>query len=279
MSPLRLVVIAVVMAAAFSSAVSADDDFDPTTQCTAWPQITALSFVPNQSTQTRRRTSNIPTLNCIGNCPSDARLDGAQCMQIGLSDLGTPSWKCIPNFASATRRYGFGTIRVECEGCLKKGDSTVVKGSCALFYSVVDMTARSKGSRGYNRHYSEASNVDIFGVVALLLFICVAVHLARKVFCNPAPRNVYTEQGYPVQGVPVGGAVHHHYGGGGGYGGGGFGTGMLTGLVVGDMLSRPHYAGGYGGGYDGGYDDSSSWGGGGGWGSSDGAGYGGGDSI
>eukprot|EP00658_Telonema_sp_P-2_P019985 TRINITY_DN17864_c0_g1_i1.p2 TRINITY_DN17864_c0_g1~~TRINITY_DN17864_c0_g1_i1.p2 ORF type:complete len:124 (+),score=42.18 TRINITY_DN17864_c0_g1_i1:370-741(+) len=41
---------------------------------------------------------------------------------------------------------------------------------------------------------------------------------------------------------------HHHGGGGGGFGGGGFGTGMMTGFLVGDAMSHMHHGGGgYGG--------------------------------
>jgi hypothetical protein len=269
---------------------------DDNASCTPFSQVTAIMFLESQTTTTRRRTSNIPTMNCVGNCPFGASLKAAQCMQIGLSDFGTPNWKCIPQFAAAESgnaahhgRYGFGSIRVECEGCTKKGDHDIVKGSCALFYSIAEANpngrrrSRHAGFHGEEPRHADAS--DILTSLLFLTFLLFACVMARRMCCaTPDSTPYYNNGGKPVDGYPVNGQqVHHHYGGGGYGGGGGFGTGMLTGMIVGDMMSRPHHGGGY---YDGGYDNNSSsyddggsWGGGGGWGGGDGGGFGGGDSV
>lgn len=296
-----LVVVVIAVAIIIGGANAADVTEDAS--CTPFSQVTAIMFLEAQTTSTRRRTSNIPTLNCVGNCPFDASLKAAQCMQIGLSDMGTPSWKCVPQFAKSSEggsssalhhgRYGFGSIRVECEGCSKKGDPNIVKGSCALFYSIAEANPNANRRRG-SRHggggfhdepHRHADASDILTSLLFFTFLLFACVMARRMCCStPDSTTTYYNGGKPVDGYPVNGQqqVHHHYGGGGGYGGGGFGTGMLTGMIVGDMMSRPHHYGGGGyygddGGYSGGGDDGGSWGGG--WGGGDGGGFGGGDSV
>lgn len=289
LSPVASAALVLLLLVTSSTANAEVDDTTTSAACTPFSQVTAITFFESQSTSTRRRTSNIPTLNCVGNCPSDAQLKAAQCMQVGLSDMGTPSWKCVPQFAkssSAQHHYGFGSIRVECEGCSKRGDPNIVKGSCALFYSVVEANPGQR-RRFHHRFHDEPRHADASDVLTslvfftFLLFACV---MARRMCCqSPETTTTYYNGGKPIDGYPVqggGGAqVHHHYGGGyGGGGGGGFGTGMLTGMIVGDMMSRNHYGGGgyYG---DTSYDNGGSWGNDGGWGGSDGAGFGGGDSV
>eukprot|EP00331_Platyophrya_macrostoma_P026621 CAMPEP_0176441922 /NCGR_PEP_ID=MMETSP0127-20121128/21505_1 /TAXON_ID=938130 /ORGANISM="Platyophrya macrostoma, Strain WH" /LENGTH=225 /DNA_ID=CAMNT_0017826831 /DNA_START=32 /DNA_END=705 /DNA_ORIENTATION=+ len=184
--------------------VSADD----AQQCIAWSDFSALTFNRGTSTQTRRRTSNIPSLNCVGNCPSEAILEAAHCTQVGLTDAGTPSWKCLPQFgASRQGRFAFGSIRVECEGCRRRGDSEITKGSCALFYSVVDQsTASMRGRRSmYDAHHQPSSphNGDILHTILFVCFVCFAVIMARRICCPPPPPVYFHPNGAPVQGVPV----------------------------------------------------------------------------
>ena len=257
----------VLVMASLTSAEVVDDGGLPPPKCLPWSAITSVTFSEGQATSTRRRTANIPTLNCYGNCPSDARLLAAQCQQTGVSDDGTPSWKCYPKFAPSRRRYAFATVRVECEGCTKRGDDQVIQKSCALYYSI-----QTDGMRHGHEHLPNADNsLSVFMMVMLIFFL---VLVARKIFCTPTPQVVYDQHGHPVAtGYPVGGYGGYpggYYGGGGG----GFGTGMLTGFLVGDAIgSMSHHHSGYGGGYD----DAGYSGGGGGWG--DGAGYGGSDAA
>jgi len=248
--------------------VAAVDAQEPS--CMPWSSITSVTFSEGQITTTRRRTTNLPTLNCYGNCPSDARLLAAQCQQTGVSDDGTPSWKCYPKFATSIsrRRYAFSTVRVECEGCTRKGDDKVIQKSCVLYYSV---QAEGGISRHGQDHLPSADNTLSVFMMVLLIFFLVLV--ARKIFCTPTPQVVYDPNvatGYPVAGYG-GGYGGGYYGGGGG----GFGTGMLTGFLVGDAIGSMSHNHHYGGG---GYDDAGySGGGGGGWG--DGAGFGGSDAA
>jgi hypothetical protein len=239
------------------------DDNPP--KCLPWSGVTSVTFLEGQSTNTRRRTSNIPTLNCYGNCPADARLLAAQCQQTGVSDDGTPSWKCYPKFAPSRRHYSFGTIRVECEGCMRKGDDQIIQKSCVLYYSIMQDSGVMR--HGHDHLPGADNSLSIFLMVLLICFVAL---VARKIFCSPTPQVMYDHYGHPVAtGYPVGG--YPAYGGYGG--GGGFGTGMLTGFLIGDALSHHHHGGSYGGGYD----DAGYSGGGGGWG--DGAGYGGSDAA
>lgn len=257
----RFVLLSVALLASCTLALVADDD-----QCMLMSSMTAVSFEQGMTT-TRRRGPNVPKLNCQGNCPDAAYLSGAQCTQTGLSDNGLPSWKCVGNFpgSSGREQYALGSIKVQCEGCTKAGDPNVVKGSCALTYSV---KSRSAGRR---HHHHETAEFDWVPVLLLLFIACGCYVCATR-------QSNYTKYVEPAYGVPVGaqgGAqVHHHYGGGYGYGGSGFGTGMLTGYVMGSALSGAHH----GGGYYGGYDDAGYSGGGGSW-SDGGGGFGGSDSV
>lgn len=264
---------------------------DAASQCMPMTSITSLSFEPGM-TLTRRRTANVPTLNCVGNCPSNAFLSGAQCRQTGVSDNGLPSWKCDGVFpgASAREQYRLGSVRVQCEGCTKAGDPNVVRGSCALTYSVQSRGPQRRwGHNGYRHGHGEPSLWGDFILMTLLFTAIIGC-----CYCVLKRRNhgTYYDDGYTTttyQGVPLGpdgkpipGAMHavhhHHHGGGYGYGGGsGFGTGMFTGFLMGDMMARAsHHGGGYyggddgyGGDYGGSYGGGDSWGGGGGFGGSD----------
>lgn len=239
--------------------------------CIRMSELTSIVFQQSM-TQNRRRSSNVPTLQCIGNCPVDApTLTQVHCTKQGSDDYGRPTWRCVPQFGNAEgisgQQYGLGTIRVECEGCEKKGDSNVVQGSCSLKYSIT-VGGHSK-SHGHGKrprgHYGDPYHKHDNDVVAGLIWfifgittIAATVAICRSCKTNRCSTNAkyegYTDGQGNVYGAPIysngGGAVHHHYGGGGG----GFGTGMLTGLVVGDMISRSHHPysyGGYGYGYEG----------------------------
>jgi hypothetical protein len=272
-----LAILATAAVAYAEDASAADDD-----TCIALSSVTSLSLQPGM-TMTRRRTANVPTLNCAGNCPTNAFLAGAQCTQTGVSDNGLPSWQCKGSFPGATRqeRFSLGQVRVQCEGCKKAGDSRVVKGSCALTYSV-QTQHRGYRRRGYHGSDREEMTTGDF----VMLFIIIGSLVACCYFAAKRRRSSeYAYEGVPVgpDGKPVQGGVHHHHHGGGGYGGGGggFGTGMFTGFLMGDMMGRmsanSYGGGGYGGG--GGYDDDFGGGGGGGsWGGGDG-GFGGMDSV
>lgn len=244
-------------------------------QCIAWSAFQTVMFTQGQTTRNRVRASNIPTMNCVGNCPSEARLDAAHCTQVGTTDEGTPTWRCSPNFAPNRQGFRLGTIRVECEGCTRRGDSSIRRGSCALYYSVVSpSSSRRHGNRHDFNHESES--MDLVSFIVLLMFVMCSCAIAKKVLCGD--HTTTTKGGDYVTGVPVGAAsYHHHYGGGGS--GGGFGTGMLTGLVVGDMLSRPYHNHGSSYYNNDTYASDSGWGGGGGGWGGDGGGFGGSDAI
>jgi len=278
MRSILIIGLAVILSATFAvGEESADDDM-----CMPLSSITALSLQPGM-TQTRRRTANVPTLNCVGNCPANAFVSGAQCTQTGMSDNGLPSWKCKGTFPGATSRdrYALGSIRVQCEGCKKAGDPRVVKGSCALTYSVQSRHLSRRGA-AYPQRTSDEMTAGDYIMLALIIGSLVACcYCAAK---KRGQADYTTYEGVPIgpDGKPIPGAaggVHHHHHHGGGYGGGGgFGTGMFTGFLMGDMMGRmsSYGHGGYGGGYGGGYDDDGfgggggdSWGGDGGFGGTD----------
>jgi hypothetical protein len=276
---LALLIVAVVTARAEATL---DDD-----QCIPLSSITALSLQPGM-TSTRRRGPNVPTLNCVGNCPSNAFLAGAHCQQTGLSDNGLPSWKCSGSFPGESRRerFALSNVRVQCEGCKKAGDPTVVRGSCALTYQVRSNSYRSAGHGHYHAsRQTDVADFIVFGLVLAAIFGCCYCASKRRSAAEYEYGGGYTT-GVPLgpDGKPIPGASgvhHHHHHGGGGYGyGGGGGTGMLTGFMMGNMLGQmsghSYGGGGYGDGGYGGGDDGGWGGGGGGW--SDG-GFGGTDSV
>jgi len=285
---LSLCVAAVALSATGSIVdAAAEDSGLDTSVCLPMSEMTSAVFQQGV-TSTRRRSGNVPTLQCVGNCPSDAPpLLQAHCTRQGLDDYGKPTWRCTPQFASGDNgrglKYGLGQIRVECEGCLKSGDSNIVKGSCALKYSVT--TGGGSGRRGSRRssshhHGGEYDANNGFGglfsmifMISLVFIILAACKACRR--CGdgnryPSAGGYATDAYGNVIGQPLGvnggagGTVHHHHhGGGGGFGGGGFGTGMFTGFLMGDLMSRQHMGLHHGGhGYDGGY-SANDWGGGG----------------
>lgn len=281
--------VGIVVLAAIAVAVGAEDS------CIAMRDITSVHFDASM-TQARIRSPNVPRLQCVGNCPSEARLDGAMCTQVGSGDDGLPSWRCVPNFAPSPsgRRFGLGNIKVECEGCTKRGDPNVRTGSCSLRYSVVVGGAgRSMGrSSAHHRgravtttthHVSEGDVIFDFLVLVLLLAGCCGAVYAfgrrrgrQEHYPYPPAQYAYGKDasGAPVMGTPIGPAYHS------GGGGSGFGTGLVGGMLLGHMMSHGgathhyhHYDDdgyGGGGGDDWGASDGGGWGGGGdGWGGSD----------
>ena len=271
------------------------DDAPP--QCIPMSSVTTLAL-ENTKTTTRLRTGNVPKLQCVGNCPSEAAVSNVHCTRQGMDDLGNPTWRCVPEFAISSqvtkRVYGLKNVRVQCEGCTKKGDAEVTAGSCVVQFGIseighINPRRGARGAIGQN-------DGDIVGIIFFFIFTLAMVYVLM-IACKSSKRHATEESSmYAGGGVYPGIALdakgnpihnghyqpsqhhhHHHHGGGSGFGGGGFGTGMMTGFLVGDAMGRMshHHGGGYGGG---GYDDGggADFGGGG---FGDGGGFGGTDFV
>jgi len=252
----------VAMAVCMLTNVFALEEADPfAVKCQSWSDFNVVDFVQGTYTQGRQRTRNLPRLNCRGNCPADAVLHAAHCTVAGVGEDGRPSWKCQGNFAPSRRKYSLGDVRVECEGCTKPGDATVIQGSCALYYSVAD-----GGSRG-RRHNSYNDDSSLVSFVFFILFCMLVIYIARRLFCTPDYVMGTAAGTYPGAGAYVVHPTPYYYGGSGG-----FGTGMLTGLLMGEAIGSAHHHHNY----NDTYDTSDNHGGG--WSGGDG-GFGGSDSV
>ena len=262
-------------------------------QCVMMSDVSTLAL-ENTKTTTRLRTGNVPKIQCVGNCPSDAAVSNVHCVRQGMDDMGNPTWRCVPEFAVSSqvtkRVYGLNNVRVQCEGCTKRGDPMVTAGSCVVQYGISELGRISSRHRGGGHRQDQEG--DIVGFIFFTVFALALLYIIVKGCRSSSRQRRDAEEGaysgvYP--GIPLDAkgnpihhghqpmqqTVHHHHGGGGGFGGGGFGTGMLTGFLVGDAISHMghHHDGGYGGGYD----DGGGFSGGGGFG--DGGGFGGTDFV
>jgi cbb3-type cytochrome oxidase subunit 3 len=257
-------------------------------------EIDVLTLTKGKKT-TGRRSDPIDQLNCVGGTArgnSKYYPGSVQCKNQG-SDGYSTQWECKADLDEAVK---FGSVSVNCEGYDYPEDPYILKGSCALEYSL-DFTGKGQHSQsssygGYNDNsyydYEGRSGWGTFLTFIILVFVIYNIFRA----CANSQANAATYGNAPGYGGPAPG-YGGGYGSGSGYGGygGGFGPGCApstttaapggfwTGLATGGLLSylfRPSYGGyrsswggmggmrSYGGSYGGGGSGFFSGGGGGG---------------
>eukprot|EP00756_Hemistasia_phaeocysticola_P001424 Hpha_TRINITY_DN11009_c0_g1::TRINITY_DN11009_c0_g1_i2::g.92630::m.92630 len=192
--------------------------------CVALSSITALTFEEGGVAR-RSRTPPVVSMSCVGNCEGGPRVTAAQCKRQGVDDGGSPQWECRGRFSPAIPPWGFGRVRVQCEGCTRPGDAYVTRGSCALQYSLrrlskpgpVHSLAQPRG-RPYNSHQgrytsysttdyaSESASSTAFWNLFLLLccFFGVCLPMARYLTATPP--------GGRLWGRPSGPPISYAYG-------------------------------------------------------------------
>jgi len=215
----------------------------------------------------------MPQLVCVGGsggCSSDVAPKVVQCKQVGWDGYDA-QWECTADLES---NYRFGEISVVCEGYDYPEDPYILRGSCALEYTL-EGSKHGNNNYNYGSQYGYGSNNNDFGGKLISIVILGIVLFALYSLCvAPHPQGA---QGGRAPGGHGGGPGGYGggpggYGGGpGGYGGGspgcntaptyaqhhggaaggGYWNGMLTGGLLGYMLGgRGGYGrryGGYGG--------------------------------
>jgi len=81
----------------------------------------------------RARTPTVSALRCLGRHCEEAEAGVMQCKNVGSDDMQMPQWKCE---AVLKDGYRLDTTSVSCEGLTRPGDPYMLKGSCAVDYTV-----------------------------------------------------------------------------------------------------------------------------------------------
>ncbi|KZT42257.1 DUF1183-domain-containing protein [Sistotremastrum suecicum HHB10207 ss-3] len=96
--------------------------------------IKSLTFFADALTKAKR-TPPISQLTCFGKACELYQPDAVRCINIGGYGIDV-DWKCEADLPNSLR---FGRIDVSCEGWSGPDDPYVLKGSCALEYSLVPL--------------------------------------------------------------------------------------------------------------------------------------------
>jgi len=137
-------------------------------------EVEALTFY-NKKITTRRRSSPVPQLNCIGGCSSGYKPETASCVNMDFDGYDA-QWDCRADMPS---EYSFGNINVSCEGYDYPDDPYILARSCGLSYSL-----KKDGCRNYNADSSysySSSSTDLFDTVVWFVMVGLVCYVIYKV--------------------------------------------------------------------------------------------------
>lgn len=182
----------------------------------ALENIPALTFYKNSLTAARR-TSPIAQLVCIGKPCTLYQPEVVRCTNIGGSGVDV-DWKCEADLPSSLR---FGKVGVSCEGWSGPGDPYVMKGSCSLEYSLVQLPNSLREDSSEWSPFSKLNffrNLDTSGMVFMFVWVAVLALIAY-IMMHSCLRRTYRPTGN-TQRVPP--PSYPGVGGNGGWGSGYF---------------------------------------------------------
>jgi len=177
--------------------------------------VQAITLKKNQLTRARR-VAAIPQLQCRGRLCQYAA-ETAQCKNAGSDGIST-QWDCIAEFPDTIR---FNNIEVSCEGYEYAEDPYILKGSCALMYTLKgEIPNDDRRPARLNKGVSGLGGIILFGIILLL--------------CSG---NCNGRGGYRTTGCDGPGFWS------------GLGLGTLAGTAYSRRGARRRYSGGWGGGW------------------------------
>ncbi|KAF0980317.1 hypothetical protein FDP41_013531 [Naegleria fowleri] len=181
-------------------------------------KIQVLTFRKGQYT-TSRRTQAYQQLNCKYS-PDSYIPDVVQCKNMGF-DGTSYQWKCE---ADMDEKYRFGSdLNVNCEGFRYAGDEFVLRGSCALDFSIEwtekghqqshtmnEMRNRNRQQHQPNQQYyhhetakpSNPSSLGAFGIIVLILVVVAFIWLTKSSSTRNRSNPGSTTTTYPSSSTP-----------------------------------------------------------------------------
>ena len=206
-------------------------------------EVKALTFYQGKQT-TGRRSPPLPQLVCVA---------GDACgrynpMVVLCTQVGNEQWRCESDLPSA---YKFGPVEVNCEGYEYPEDPYILKGSCALDYSLYSTGqhsdySRSSPSSSYSS-YDDSSYSSSSSSLLSFAFFAIVAYIIWKMWSGGSlggfARNPFTGFGGGFGGGPGFGGGYGGPGYGGGYGGpgcapsmGNSGPGFFSGMAAGGLM-------------------------------------------
>ncbi|PLW08765.1 hypothetical protein PCANC_08104 [Puccinia coronata f. sp. avenae] len=141
--------------------------------------IDTLTFYDGETT-TFRRTSPVQQLSCSGPGCKLFRPDVIQCYNKGGS--GTEiDWKCEADLPSKLR---LGRVEVGCEGWSNSNDPYILKGSCALSYT---LKADSSSSHGSSHDGKSTDTTASFWILFIVVAIVILYPVLRLLLLHFFP--------------------------------------------------------------------------------------------
>ncbi|XP_074604269.1 store-operated calcium entry-associated regulatory factor-like [Brevipalpus obovatus] len=224
-------------------------------------EIQVLTLRRGQKT-TARRTSPMPQLSCVGGTARCSYIpETVQCYNRGW-DGRSVNWECK---AEMDKKYAFGILEVSCEGYDHPDDSYVLAGSCGLEYTI-DLVDGSSYKPKANFHPPPPhiyKNIDSTSSESSIITIVIFIVLIGLFYCfctGKMRRESYQSSQIPSAPPPPAGFMpgfqepppdYHSATYGSHYGSTspltepnspGFGTGLLTGGVLGYLFGRNNNA-------------------------------------
>ncbi|KAI0749955.1 hypothetical protein C8Q80DRAFT_656568 [Daedaleopsis nitida] len=187
-------------------------------------KIKSLTFYSDRDTLSRRGTP-IPQLTCVGKPCRVYQPQAVRCTNFGGSGTDV-DWKCEADLPDSLR---FGKVQVSCEGWNGPGDTHVMKGSCGLEYTLVQIPGSLRGGDdpAYPARLSrwlQDLREDPTAFVFMLLWVAVFALLLYNFLKSCCGARARTPRG-PAPGAPPPrrfGSGWFSSGGGGGGGPGGY---------------------------------------------------------
>ncbi|GAA5943394.1 uncharacterized protein JCM15063_002934 [Sporobolomyces koalae] len=158
--------------------------------------MTALTLHADRET-THRRNHPVPQLTCIGTLCYQYEPETIQCQAVGQDGGGGLEWKCQAELPNGIK---FGQVEVGCEGWDGPDDEYILRGSCALTYSLVPSTkAFERGQIPYrtsSRPQVTISTSSLNLLVLVLFVYCIytlvpslVTRIHRFLTRRPRPRS------------------------------------------------------------------------------------------
>ncbi|XP_074594382.1 store-operated calcium entry-associated regulatory factor-like [Brevipalpus obovatus] len=202
-------------------------------------EIQALTLKKGHWTSARR-TKPIPQLACVGGTAHCSyQPETVQCLNKGWDGV-TVNWECK---AEMDKKYAFGQLDISCEGYDHSDDSYVYAGSCGLEYTINYVDSSGKyyqpppAYQSTKQATKEGSILALFGFLVLLFLFwlfCAGSHQVNRAHATPPPAGFMPDYQDPPPSYRSSSYAHSTENSEGP----GFGTGLVTGSVLGYLAGR-----------------------------------------
>lgn len=162
------VVVLFATAATCAVAAAEADDAVPISQL-RWLRLSAREMT------THRRVDAVPQMRCVEDCKQLWLPETARCHNVAVG-TDSPEWTCWMDLPADVWLHA---SHVTCEGYTSADDTRVLRGSCALEYSL-----RSRGHTSTNR---EGLMIGLFFVGVVMLIVLLAMTIICLGTHRPAP--------------------------------------------------------------------------------------------